>query len=159
MYVDLLRNDLAKTCIPGSIKVPKLFDLESFTKVHHLVSTVSGEMPAHKHSLDLLHGCFPGGSITGAPKLRAMQIIESLEPQRRHVYCGAIGYIDFNGNMDLNISIRTLTAHHNSLYCAAGGGIVADSKLETEYQETFTKVNHLMQILSSIGTTKRSALA
>lgn len=156
MIVDLLRNDLAKTCIPGSIKVPRLFELESFANVHHLVSTVNGELPANKHSLDLLHGCFPGGSITGAPKLRAMQIIASLEPQRRHVYCGAIGYIDFNGDMDLNISIRTLTAHNNLLYCAAGGGIVADSKPETEYQETFTKVDRLMQILSNIRSTASS---
>ena len=154
MIVDLLRNDLAKTCIPGSIKVPKLFGLESFANVHHLVSTVTGELRNHKHSLDLLRGCFPGGSITGAPKLRAMQIIESLESQRRHVYCGAIGYIDFNGNMDTNISIRTLTAHNNSLYCAAGGGIVVDSKLAAEYQETLTKVECIMQILASIGSAK-----
>lgn len=109
MIVDLLRNDLSKSCAPGTVKVPQLFALESFTAVHHLVSTITGKLAHDKHSLDLLRGCFPGGSITGTPKIRAMQIIEELEPHRRNIYCGAIGYIDFNGNMDANIAIRTLT--------------------------------------------------
>ena len=108
MIVDLLRNDLSKNCELGSVKVPRLFEVESFATVHHLVSTVTGTAARRPRCLDLLRGCFPGGSITGAPKLRAMQIIEELEPQRRGVYCGAIGYIGCDGNMDINIAIRTL---------------------------------------------------
>ncbi|MCI0591654.1 MAG: aminodeoxychorismate synthase component I, partial [Gammaproteobacteria bacterium] len=108
MIVDLVRNDLGKTCRPGTVEVPKLFALESFATVHHLVSTITGELAPGQHAFDLLRGCFPGGSITGAPKVRAMQIIEELEPHRRSVYCGAIGYIGFNGDMDTNIAIRTL---------------------------------------------------
>ncbi|MBI2295122.1 MAG: aminodeoxychorismate synthase component I, partial [Betaproteobacteria bacterium] len=139
MIVDLLRNDLSKNCALGSVKVSKLFEVESYATVHHLVSTVTGEMREGRDALDLLRGCFPGGSITGAPKLRAMQIIEELEPHRRGVYCGAIGYMGFDGNMDVNIAIRTLVYSHGVIRCWAGGGIVADSKLEDEYQETFDK--------------------
>jgi para-aminobenzoate synthetase component I len=109
MIVDLLRNDLAKSCRPGSVRVPRLFEIESFASVHHLVSTVIGELAPDRDALDLLRGCFPGGSITGAPKVRAMQIIEELEPQRRGVYCGSIGYIGYDGAMDTNIAIRTAT--------------------------------------------------
>lgn len=147
MIVDLLRNDLSKTCAPGSVKVPKLFDVESFATVHHLVSTVTGVLRPGCDALDLLRGCFPGGSITGAPKLRAMQIIEELEPHRRGVYCGAIGYIGFDGNMDLNIAIRTLVYSHGTVRCWAGGGIVADSRAEDEYQETFDKAAAMLRLL------------
>jgi para-aminobenzoate synthetase component I len=147
MIVDLLRNDLGKTCAPGSIRVSKLFDIESFASVHHLVSTVEGRLAAGKHALDLLEGCFPGGSITGAPKLRAMQIIEELEPQRRGVYCGCIGYVGYDGNLDLNIAIRTLVQHGDSIYAWAGGGVVADSNVDAEYQESLDKAAAMLAVL------------
>jgi para-aminobenzoate synthetase component 1 len=147
MIVDLLRNDLSKNCRLGSVQVPRLFDVETFATVHHLVSTVTGELSPDRDALDLLRGCFPGGSITGAPKLRAMQIIEELEPNRRGVYCGAIGYIGFDGGMDLNIAIRTLVHARGEIRFWAGGGIVADSRLEEEYQETFDKAAALLKLL------------
>ena len=106
MIVDLLRNDLGKCCVPGSVRASKLFDIESFASVHQLVSTVEGRLAKGMHALDLVAACFPGGSITGAPKVAAMKIIEELEPQRRSVYCGSIGYVGFDGNMDTNIAIR-----------------------------------------------------
>ncbi len=147
MIVDLLRNDLSKNCELGSVRVPKLFEIESFATVHHLVSTVAGRLRQGRDALDLLRGCFPGGSITGAPKLRAMQIIEELEPCRRGVYCGAIGYIGCDGNMDLNIAIRTLVYSGGAIRFWAGGGIVADSRLEDEYQETFDKAAAMLRLL------------
>ena len=147
MIVDLLRNDLSKNCEPGSVSVPKLFEVESFATVHHLVSTVTGTLRQGRDALDLLRGSFPGGSITGAPKLRAMQIIEELEPHRRGVYCGAIGYIGGDGNMDLNIAIRTLVYTGGAIRFWAGGGIVADSRLEDEYQETFDKAAAMLRLL------------
>jgi para-aminobenzoate synthetase component 1 len=147
MIVDLLRNDLSKNCAPGTVKVPKLFDVETFATVHHLVSTVTGELRPDRDALDLLRGCFPGGSITGAPKLRAMQIIEELEPHRRGVYCGAIGYVGFDGNMDVNIAIRTMVFSRGTIRFWAGGGIVADSRLEDEYQETFDKAAAMLKLL------------
>ncbi len=107
--------------------------------MHHLVSTVTGELAAGQHAVDLLRSCFPGGSITGAPKIRAIEIIEELEPHRRGIYCGAIGYIGFNGNMDSNIAIRTLVHSDHSIRCWAGGGIVNDSNLAAEYKKVLTK--------------------
>ena len=150
MIVDLLRNDLGKSCETGSVKVPKLFEVEGFATVHHLVSTVTGTLAKDKGALDLLRGCFPGGSITGAPKLRAMQIIEELEPNRRGVYCGAIGYIGFDGGMDTNIVIRTLVYSAGTIRFWAGGGIVADSRMEDEYQETFDKAAAMLRLLEQI---------
>lgn len=147
MIVDLLRNDISKTCKSGSVKVPALFDVESYATVHHLVSTVTGILADNQHALDLLKSCFPGGSITGAPKIRAMEIIEELEPNRRGVYCGAIGYIGFNGNMDTNIAIRTLVHSENTIRFWAGGGIVNDSVAEDEYQESFDKAAALLDLL------------
>ena len=147
MIVDLLRNDIGKTCRAGSVRVPKLFDLESFTTVHHLVSTVTGTLADGCDALDLLRGCFPGGSITGAPKLRAMEIIEELEPHRRGVYCGAIGYIGFDGSMDTNIAIRTLIHSDGVSRFWAGGGIVADSQEDQEYQETLDKAAAMLSLL------------
>jgi para-aminobenzoate synthetase component 1 len=145
MIVDLLRNDISKVC--QKVQVPKLFEIESYSTVHHLVSTVTGELNANQHALDLLQQCFPGGSITGAPKIRAMQVIEEIEPNRRGVYCGAIGYIDFNGNMDTNIAIRTLIQSHDSIRFWAGGGIVNDSIVEDEYQESFDKAAAMFDVL------------
>ncbi len=147
MIVDLLRNDLGKSCKEGSVKVPSLFAVESYATVHHLVSTVTGELAEDQHALDLLRSCFPGGSITGAPKIRAMEIIEELEPHRRGVYCGAIGYIGFDGNMDTNIAIRTLVHNQDSIRFWVGGGIVNDSDEASEYQECFDKAAALLQLL------------
>ena len=148
MIVDLLRNDLGKTCEVGSISVPKLYALESYATVHHLVSTVVGRLSNQTHAIDLLRGCFPGGSITGAPKLRAMEIIEELEPHRRNIYCGSIGYIGYDGNMDTNIAIRTMVLENNKLYCWAGGGIVHDSRCQSEYQESFDKAEAMLKLFS-----------
>lgn len=146
MIVDLLRNDISKSCESGSVVVPKLFALETYATVHHLVSTVSGRLAKDKHALDLLRGCFPGGSITGAPKLRSMEIIEELEPHRRSVYCGSIAHIGFDGNMDSNICIRTLIKHGNKLYFHAGGGIVWDSQVDAEYKECFDKAAAMLKL-------------
>jgi len=150
MIVDLLRNDLGRNCATGSVRVPKLFSLESFANVHHLVSTITGTLAATSSPLDLLRDSFPGGSITGAPKKRAMEIIAELEPQRRGLYCGSIGYISATGRMDTNIAIRTLVADQGALSCWGGGGIVADSEVETEYQEALQKVKNLMAALEAI---------
>jgi para-aminobenzoate synthetase component 1 len=139
MIVDLLRNDLGKSCAIGSVQVPKLCEVESFATVHHLVSTVTGTLAPGKDALDLLRGCFPGGSITGAPKRRAMEIIEELEPHRRGIYCGSIGYLGYDGSMDTNIAIRTLVISGGRARFWAGGGIVADSDWRSEYQETLDK--------------------
>ncbi|MDC1211344.1 aminodeoxychorismate synthase component I [Porticoccaceae bacterium] len=147
MIVDLLRNDLSRNCEPGSIRVPKLFELESFANVHHLVSTVTGVLAEDSTPLDMLRDSFPGGSITGAPKKRAMEIIEQLEPVRRSVYCGSIGYISANRNMDSNIAIRTLIADGDKLHCWGGGGIVADSEESQEYQESIDKIKALLEAL------------
>ena len=151
MIVDLLRNDLGKSCTPGSVQVPKLFALESFAQVHHLVSTVTGQLAPGRDALALLRDCFPGGSVTGAPKQRAMQIIEQLEPHRRGVYCGAIGYIGFDGNMDSNIAIRTLVFADGEIRFWAGGGIVADSDADAEYQETLDKAVAMLKLLQQYG--------
>jgi len=151
MIVDLLRNDLGKSCTPGSVRVPKLFDVESFANVHHLVSTVEGKLAEGRDALDVLRDCFPGGSVTGAPKLRAMQIIDQLEPNRRGIYCGAIGYAGFDGNMDSNIVIRTLVYANNEVRCWAGGGIVADSDEKAEYQETLDKAAGMLKLLQQYG--------
>lgn len=147
MIVDLLRNDISKNCEIGSVKADKLFQLQSFANVHHLVSFVTGKLKQGRTAINLLRGCFPGGSITGAPKLRAMQIIEELEPYRRGVYCGAIGYIGFDGNMDTNIAIRTAVYSEGEISFYAGGGIVADSVLEKEYAETLDKASSMLKTM------------
>jgi para-aminobenzoate synthetase component 1 len=147
MIVDLLRNDIGKNCLPGTVKANKLFELESFANVHHLVSTVTGELAPGHTATHLLQGCFPGGSITGAPKLRSMQIIEQLEPHRRGIYCGAIGYIGFDGNMDTNIAIRTAVVADGQVSFSAGGGIVADSERDKEYRETWDKASVMLELM------------
>jgi len=151
MIVDLLRNDLGKCCAPGTVRVPKLFEVESFANVHHLVSTIEGQMVKGCDALQVLCDCFPGGSVTGAPKVRAMQIIAELEPQCRGIYCGTIGYAGFDGNLDSNIVIRTLVHSDNEIYCWAGGGIVADSDAEGEYQETLDKASGMMDLMRMYG--------
>ena len=150
MIVDLLRNDLSKNCESGSISVPVLFELESFANVHHLVSTVIGKLDNSATPLNLLRDCFPGGSITGAPKKRAMEIIEELEPVRRSVYCGSIGYISASNRMDTNIAIRTLVADGTSLHCWGGGGIVADSEADAEFEESMNKIRALLSCLEQL---------
>ncbi|MEG2398895.1 MAG: aminodeoxychorismate synthase component 1 [Citrobacter sp.] len=149
MIVDLMRNDIGRVAVPGSVKVPELFVVEPFPAVHHLVSTITARLPETLHATDLLRAAFPGGSITGAPKVRAMEIIDELEPQRRNAWCGSIGYLSFCGNMDTSITIRTLTAVDGQIYCSAGGGIVADSQEYAEYQETFDKVNRILHQLEN----------
>lgn len=148
MIVDLLRNDIGKVCEIGSVNVPLLFEVESYATVHHLVSTIKGVLAKNQHALDLLRSCFPGGSITGVPKIRAMEIIEAIEPNRRGIYCGSIAYIGFNGNMDSNIVIRTLVHSDNNIRFWAGGGIVDDSIMKEEYQESFDKAAAMLDVLA-----------
>jgi para-aminobenzoate synthetase component 1 len=149
MIVDLLRNDLSRVCRPGSVRVPELFALEQLPTVHHLVSTVLGELDPAADAVDLLRAAFPGGSITGAPKVRAMEIIAELEPTRRGVYCGSIGYLSATGAMDTSIVIRTILALRGQVYFQAGGGIVADSDPELEYRETVDKARALIEALGT----------
>ncbi|HEQ1857173.1 TPA: aminodeoxychorismate synthase component 1 [Providencia alcalifaciens] len=156
MIVDLLRNDIGRVAKPGTVRVPELFKVEQFPAVHHLVSTITATLDSQYQATDLLRACFPGGSITGAPKIRAMQIIEELEPNRRHGYCGAIGYISFCGNMDTNITIRTLITDKKQIYCWAGGGIVADSQADKEYQETFDKLRLILPKLGKLDSDDRA---
>ena len=147
MIVDLIRNDLSRVCAPGSVRVRDLFALERFATVHHLVSTVVGDLLPGMDARDLLRASFPGGSITGAPKLRAMEIIAELEPSARGVYCGAIGYWSVTGELDTSIAIRTAVAKDGQVYLNAGGGIVADSDAEQEYRETLDKARGLIDAL------------
>jgi para-aminobenzoate synthetase component 1 len=149
MIVDLLRNDLGRSCNPGSIHVDRLFEVQSFPTVHHLVSTISGELREDCSAVELLRDSFPGGSITGAPKRRAMEIIAELEPDPREVYCGSILYIGADGRMDSNIAIRTLLCRDGEVHCWGGGGIVADSQWQREYQETFDKVGQFLSALEA----------
>ncbi|CNE59235.1 aminodeoxychorismate synthase component 1 [Yersinia mollaretii] len=150
MIVDLLRNDIGRVAQPGSVRVPELFVVEPFPAVHHLVSTITATLQAECPATVLLRACFPGGSITGAPKIRAMEIIEQLEPHRRNAYCGNIGYISCCGTMDTNITIRTLLTENGKIYCSAGGGIVADSHEQAEYQETFDKIARILPQLGNV---------
>ncbi len=149
MIVDLMRNDLSRVCQPGTVRVSELFALEHYATVHHLVSTVVGELAPGFSALDLLRVAFPGGSITGAPKVRAMEVIAELEPSQRGVYCGAIGYCSVTGSLDTNIAIRTAVAVGDRIYFSAGGGIVADSEPEQEYQETFDKALGMIEALAT----------
>ncbi|MBT8115788.1 MAG: aminodeoxychorismate synthase component I, partial [Arenicella sp.] len=147
MIVDLMRNDLSKCCELGSVKVPKLFSLHSFANVHHLISTISGRLKRGIHAVDLMKSCFPGGSITGAPKIRAMEIIEELEPDRRGLYCGSIAYIGMDGNLETSIAIRTITLKDGIARFSAGGGLVIDSVAEEEYQELLDKASMMTAAL------------
>jgi len=148
MIVDLLRNDLSRVCKPHTVKVPMLFGLESYATVHHLVSVVKGELQNNKTVIDLLKAAFPGGSITGAPKIRAMEIIEELEPTRRGPYCGSIFYYDINGHFDSSIVIRTFALKNNTLTFQAGGAVVLDSDPKAEYEESLLKAKALRDVVS-----------
>jgi len=150
MIVDLERNDLGKVCEYGAVRVPDLRRVEGYPTVWHTVATVEGIARSSTCRADLLRATFPGGSITGAPKIRAMQIIEELEGLRRHVYCGAIGYLSLNGRMDLNVAIRTITLKGGWAYFHAGGGIVADSDPDAEYEETLHKARALAAALGFV---------
>ncbi len=139
MIVDLLRNDLSKVCEDGSVEVPELCRIERYATVHHLVSTVVGRLRPELGPVELLRAVWPGGSITGAPKVRAMEIIAELEPTRRGLYTGSLGYLSFSGALDLSIAIRTFVARNGRAFFQAGAGIVADSDPEREYDETLLK--------------------
>lgn len=155
MIVDLLRNDLSRVCTPHSVHVPALCDLESYASVHHLVSIVTGTLAGDEDAVTLLRACFPGGSITGAPKVRAMQIITEIERVAREVYCGAIGFIGFNGQMDTNIAIRTVTIDDDMAVFHAGSGITAMSDPAAEYEETLAKAQ---RIFDAFGAETSGAL-
>jgi para-aminobenzoate synthetase component 1 len=149
MIVDLLRNDLSRVCAAGSVQVPSLLALESHPTVHHLVSTVTGRLESGRNLVDLLRATFPGGSITGAPKIRAMEIIAELEPTVRGPYTGTLAYWSLSGNMDSSIVIRSYVVVDDRVYFHAGGGIVADSDPGSEYQETLDKADALIRALPS----------
>ncbi|WP_290459427.1 aminodeoxychorismate synthase component I [Romboutsia ilealis] len=147
MVVDLERNDFSKVCKPHTVKVTENFKLEEYATVFHLVSTVEGELKNNVSSVRCIKECFPGGSITGTPKIRAMEIIEELEKVKRNIYTGSIGYFDFRGNCDFNIVIRTIVKKDNKAYFGVGGGITYDSIEEDEYNETLDKARALMRVL------------
>ena len=149
MIVDLLRNDLGRVCVPGSVEVPKIFSVESFSHVHQLVSTITGQLRAGLGAVDAIEASYPGGSMTGAPKIRTMQIIEELEPQPRGLYSGAIGWASPNSAAELNITIRTLIDDGSECSFGVGGAIVADSDPRAEYQETLVKAAALLDTLGS----------
>lgn len=149
MIVDLMRNDIGRSCTTGSVHVEKLCALESYANVHHLVSVVTGTLAPSETAARLLENCFPGGSITGAPKIRAMQVIDELEPDARSIYCGSVGYLSFDGHMDTSIAIRSLVWDGAEIHAWGGGGIVADSDCDTEYRESLTKVEPLLEELQA----------
>ena len=148
MLVDLGRNDLSRVCKPGSVKMERNQVIERYSHVMHIVSDVVGELQDDQTSVDALMQCFPAGTVSGAPKIRAMQIIDELEPKKRGIYAGAVGYFDFSGNMDTCIAIRTMVVTNNKAYIQAGAGIVADSDPTKEFEETQNKAGALVQALS-----------
>jgi len=150
MIVDVLRNDIGRVCEWGSVAVPELCTLEAYPQVWHLTSAVTGRLRADRDPFDLLEACFPGGSITGAPKLRAIEILARLEPVPRHVYTGAIGYVDWNGDADWNIAIRTAVVTPGAVRFAAGGGITAESDPDAEYEESLDKAEGMRAALSDL---------
>lgn len=145
MVVDLERNDLSKVCRPYTVKVTELFGIESYATVHHLVATIVGKLKQEMTAVDCIKACFPGGSITGTPKIRAMEIIEELEPTRRHLYTGCIGYFGFDGSADFNIVIRTIIKQKERIAIGVGGGITWESDPEAEYEETLDKAMALFK--------------
>lgn len=153
MIVDLMRNDLSRVCLPNSVQVVKYCGLESYETVHHLVSVIEGTLEDTYQAVDLLKVAFPGGSITGAPKIRAMEIIEELEPTQRGPYCGSVGYIGFDGNMDTSILIRSYLIKNNEITFQVGGAVVLDSDPSLEYEETLLKANVLKRALTETLST------
>ena len=145
MLVDLGRNDVGRVAKPGSVVVDSLMHVERYSHVMHIVSNVTGQLDASKTSYDVLRACFPAGTVSGAPKIRAMQIIDELEPTRRGPYAGAVGYFSFSGNMDMCINIRTVVVKKHQAFIQAGAGIVADSNPEHEYEETCNKAQAMMK--------------
>ena len=150
MIVDLLRNDLSMSAQPNSVKVEKLFELETHPNVHHLVSTISAQLKSDLTPAEAIANAFPGGSITGAPKKRAMEIIDELEAQPRSLYCGSFGYYSDTGNVDFNILIRSVEFRNGEMTCWGGGGITVDSDCEEEYEESLTKVRKIMDVVEAI---------
>ncbi|MGA9754500.1 MAG: aminodeoxychorismate synthase component I [Desulfobaccales bacterium] len=148
MIVDLLRNDLGKVCRPRTVQVKEHKRLEAYENVYHLVSIVTGQLRPEVGAVDILRATFPGGSITGCPKIRAMEIIDELEPHVRHVYCGAIGYLGLHRNLDLNVAIRTAIISQGQAHFAVGGGVVYDSRAEDEYEETLHKASTLFRLIA-----------
>ena len=147
MIVDLVRNDLGRVSEIGSVKVPELFKLEAYANVYHLVATIESRIASSKDIYDVIKATFPGGSITGAPKIRAMEIIEELEPTRRNVYTGSVGYIGFDEKVDMNIAIRTIVKKDDNITFQVGGGITWDSNSEDEYMETLHKAKSIIKTL------------
>jgi para-aminobenzoate synthetase component 1 len=147
MITDLLRNDIGRVAVVGSVKVPTISGLESFASVHHLVSVIEGQLRPDATAVDLLRASFPGGSITGAPKVRAMEIIDELEPAPRGAYCGSVVWIGLDGAMDSNIVIRSLVITEDQVITQAGGGIVADSVPIAEWQEMMDKAAPALSVL------------
>jgi para-aminobenzoate synthetase component 1 len=147
MIVDLLRNDISRVCAPGTVRVPELCRVETYETVQHLVSEIRGNLQEDKTSWDLFRAVFPGGSVTGAPKVRAMEIIAELEPTARGPYCGSLFYVGYNGQTDSNILIRTFTIRHGWIQCPVGGGIVAQSDPAAEYEETMIKAEGMLRAL------------
>lgn len=150
MIIDVLRNDLGRVCDTGSIDTPGVCELETFPQVHHLTSTVTGRLREELDAFDLLHACFPGGSITGAPKIRAMEILDAIEPVRRHIYTGSIGWLGWDGDADWQIAIRTVLATPEGLLFHAGGGVTADSDPTAEYEESLVKAEGMRIALSAV---------
>src|SRR5918995_5175520 len=147
MLVDLGRNDLGRVCEYGTVRVPTFMTLERYSHVMHLVSVVEGQLSDDHDRLDALVACFPAGTVSGAPKVRAMQIVSDLEPQRRGIYAGAVGYLDFAGNLDFCITIRTIVLERGKAWVQAGAGIVADSNATAEYEETRDKARAMVRAL------------
>jgi anthranilate synthase component 1 len=156
MLVDLGRNDIGRVAAPGTVSVPQLMEIERYSHVMHLVSHVTGTIRDDLAGVDALRSCFPAGTVSGAPKIRAMEIIAELEPERRGPYAGTVGYVDFSGNLDTAITLRTIVMRDGVAYLQAGGGIVADSTPEFEYNECFHKMGALIRAIDVAERIERS---